>query len=330
MKALLTQVSNSIIVSSVQEIPLRTIENKEVLIKADFSSVNYKDALAVTGKGKILKSLPMIAGIDVAGTITESRSSHLKVGDQVLVTGCGLGETHDGGYSEYVIEHEDNVILRCKNLSAQDAMVFGTAGFTAALCLERMLQNGQTIDMGPILISGASGGVGQFAVFLFSKYGFEVHALSSKRETKDRLLQLGAKKVFEPSELAQASAPLESIRYGGMVDNVGGSTLAHALSQIQLWGNIACVGLAESASLNTTVLPLILRGVSLLGISSNNTPMPLRKKIWNDLTTIADTPQRVTLQSFVNRKIPLSRIVSSAEDILSRKVAGRILVDINA
>jgi NADPH2:quinone reductase len=202
-------------------------------------------------------------------------------------------------------------------------MIYGTAGFTAALCLERMTHNGQTPEMGPILVTGASGGVGQFAVSFFTTAGFEVHAVTGKHALAPRLEQLGAKKVIFTSQLELGQRPLESIRYGGIVDNVGGKTLAGLMSHVQLWGNVACVGLAESAELHTTVMPMILRGVTLLGISSNNTPWALRQKIWDRLGGDLK-PEK--LESFVSQTVQLKDLLVTAHDMLTRKTHGRILV----
>jgi acrylyl-CoA reductase (NADPH) len=303
----------------------RALKTGEVLIACEYSSINFKDALAVTGKGQIFQSLPLVGGIDMSGTVTESKDPNFKPGDYVLVTGCDLGSNHDGGYSEYVIESAANVVPRSAHLSSREAMIYGTAGFTAALCLERLLQNGQTPEMGPILITGATGGVGQFAIQFFSQSGFEVHALTGKREMGDRLLSLGAKKIIFTSQLDLSDRPLAAIQYGGAVDNIGGATLAKIMAHTQLWGNIACVGLAESEKLNTTVMPLILRGISLIGISSNNTPRALRLKIWDRLAT--DLKPK-NLESFVSSVVGLDEVVATAEKMLARETHGRILVDI--
>lgn len=306
--------------------PLRDLVEGEVLIRGAYSSLNYKDALGVTGRGRIFKTLPITGGIDIAGEVELSKSAHFKTGDQVLVTGGGLGETHDGGYSTHVIEHESHMVKCPAGLSPREAMIFGTAGFTAALCVERMLQNGQTAEMGPILVTGASGGVGQFAVSFFSHMGFEVHALSGKPELASRLAELGAQKVILPSDLDLGERPLESIRYGGAVDNLGGKTLSQLIAHVQLWGNVACVGLASGHELQATVMPLILRGVSLLGISSNNTPRPLRLKIWERL---AEGLKPENLESFVTEVIPLDQVVLHAKQMLARQTHGRILVKLS-
>lgn len=325
MRALVSTQEGKKVLSQLMEVQRPTCRPSQVLIRTEFSSINYKDALAVTGSGLIFKKFPIIGGIDTAGVVCESQSTKFKVGDLVLVTGCGLGETHDGGFAEYVLENEENVIALPDGLSLKEAMILGTAGFTAALALERMINNGQTPQMGPILVTGASGGVGQFATSIFSKAGFSVIAASSKTAAFPRLKELGAESVSNLEELCLEEKPLASIRFGGAVDNVGGGLLAKILSHTALWGNVASIGLTGGHSLNSTVMPHILRGVSLLGISSNNTPRPLREKIWAKLSKALKPPE---LDSFVYKTIGLEEINTAAQGLLQRQVMGRILVKI--
>ncbi len=237
----------------------------------------------------------------------------------------GLGESYDGGYSEVLRLHADSVVPLPKGLTMRESMILGTAGFTAALALSRMETNGQTPAKGPILITGASGGVGSFSVQLFAQKGYEVVAVSGKHEAIKYLKDLGAKQVIPPSELALGPRPLEKARFGGAVDNVGGKLLAQMLAHVDLWGNVASIGLAESANLDTTVMPFILRGVSLLGASSNNTPMPLRHEIWQKLG--AEWKPKF-LEQIVARTIELKDLMQAFDDLLHRKVHGRILVQI--
>jgi acrylyl-CoA reductase (NADPH) len=324
MKALRSQKTNAGVTSRVEDIATPQLAEGSVLIRAEYSGLNYKDALGVTGKGSIFKTLPITGGIDVSGTVEQSLSPAFKKGDFVLVNGGGLGETHDGGYAEFVVEKAENIVLRAKTLSAREAMIYGTAGFTAALCLERLLQNGQTPEKGPILVTGASGGVGQFAVTFFAKMGFEVHALTGKRELASRLEAIGAKKVIFTSQLELGSRPLESVRYGGAIDNIGGATLAGVLAHTQLWGNVASVGLASSHELHASVMPFILRGVSLIGISSNNTPRDLRIKIWERLATELK-PEK--LEDYISQVIRLEDVPDSATKMLNRESHGRTLIE---
>jgi putative YhdH/YhfP family quinone oxidoreductase len=299
----------------------------EVTIATHYSSVNYKDALAGTGKGKILRRFPLNPGIDAAGLVIESQDERFHPGQEVLVTGCGIGENDDGGYSPYVRVKADSVVPKPEGLSLKEAMILGTAGFTAALALQRLLQNGQTPEMGPILVTGASGGVGSFATQIFSQAGFEVHALSGKTEMHDYLKNLGAKQILTPQELKLGSKPLESVRFGGAVDNVGGELLAQVLAHTQLWGSVAAIGLAGGVEVHTTVMPFILRGVSLLGTSSNNTPMPLRRVLWDKLGS-AWKPKN--LEKIHTRTVGLKDLPSVFEDLLARRQHGRVLVDVRS
>ncbi|WP_141735860.1 YhdH/YhfP family quinone oxidoreductase [Oligoflexus tunisiensis] len=294
-----------------------------VLIEAAWSSINYKDALAITGRGKILKTYPANPGIDVAGVVKESDDPRYPAGMPVLVTGCGLGENQDGGLAQYVRVPAEWVIPLPGDLSPRDAMIFGTAGFTVGICLHRLLLNDQTPDKGPMVVTGASGGVGSLAVAMLSKLGFEVVAVSGKVEQKKALLELGAAKVLRPEELELGTRPLETVRFGGAIDNVGGSMLEGILRHVNLWGNVASVGLASGHEFSATVMPFILRGVSILGISSANCPRPLREEIWKKLSG-AWRPR--SLDVFVNREIGLDEVRETAEQMLSRQTTGRTLV----
>ncbi|MBK7843877.1 MAG: YhdH/YhfP family quinone oxidoreductase [Bdellovibrionales bacterium] len=295
----------------------------EVIIKAHYSSINYKDALAATGKGKILRKFPLIGGIDVSGEVIASEDHQFGIGQLVLVTGCGLGEVSDGGYSEYVRVPGAWVVPLSVGLTPKEAMILGTAGFTAGLCLSRLEANGQKPDMGPILVTGASGGVGVTAIQILSQVGYEVIAVSGKQEATDLLKSLGAKEVISPSELKLGNRPLETARWAGAIDNVGGSLLSRLLGHINLWGNIASVGMAEDFQLNTTVFPMILRGVSLLGISSTNCPAKLRLELWKKLS--ADWKPK--LLSLIHcQTIRLQDLEGGFEKILERRNIGRMIV----
>ncbi len=303
-----------------------TLQSGEVLIRTRYSSVNYKDALAITGKGRILKNFPLIPGIDVSGVIEKSTSPEFEKGQLVLINGCGLGEVYNGGYSGFVAAPADWVVPLPEGLSLKEAMIIGTAGFTAALCLKRMIQMDQTPEKGPIAITGASGGVGSIAIQLFSRAGFEVIAISNKKGFHPQLKKWGATKTMAPSELNFGQRPLEPTRFGGAVDNVGGELLAGLCRHVGLWGNIACVGLASSHELRTTVMPLILRGVSLLGVSSNNCPTILRKKIWEHLGSDWKPSH---LMETLDCEVPLEQVVSVSEKMLQRKTKGRIIVSLD-
>lgn len=297
----------------------------EVVIETHYSSVNFKDALAATGKGRILKKFPLNGGIDAAGIVLHSIDPRFQPGQKVLVTGSNSGEMTDGGYSEVMRARAEAVVPLPEGLTMREAMMLGTAGFTAAQCLYRMERNGQTPALGPILITGASGGVGSLAVQIFAQQGYEVVAASGKHEAIKFLQKLGASQVVPPEELGLGDRPLERARFGGAIDNVGGKMLSKLMTHVQIWGNVACVGLAESAELHATVMPLILRGVSLIGISSNNTPMDIRLELWRRL---AGPWRPKHLEECVSRTVGLKDLPLAFEDILHRRVRGRILVSI--
>ena len=265
--------------SGVEQVALDDLSPGEVVIAAEWSSVNFKDALAGTGQGKILRRFPLVGGIDVAGRVVASTDPAFGEGDAVLATGCGLSETRDGGYSRFVRLESRWTIPLPPGLTLRESMVLGTAGFTAALALHRMLDNRQSPDMGPLCVTGATGGVGSLAIDIFSRAGFEVHAISGKADQHDYLRAIGAREVHGRDALA-TTRPLESARFGGGLDNVGGPMLASLLAQTAPYGNVASAGLAATADLHTTVMPGIIRGVSLLGVASAGTPRDIRDAVW--------------------------------------------------
>jgi acrylyl-CoA reductase (NADPH) len=311
------------VVSRITRLSLDALSPGEVVLRGAYSGVNFKDALAVTGKGKIFRRLPLNAGIDVAGTVESSTDPRFGPGALVLVNGMGLGEAHDGGFAERVRVPADWLVPLPPGLTPREAMALGTAGFTAALALHRLEQLGQRPDLGPIVVTGASGGVGSIAVSLFAGRGYRVVAVSGRREHHPYLADLGAHQVTTAEELALGARPLESARFGGAVDNVGGELLAGLTRHVAPWGNIAVIGNASIPDLATTVFPFILRGVSLLGISSTNCPMPLRAEIWNRL----GGDWRVSrLDRIVTAEVPLAEVVGACEGLLARSHHGRVLV----
>jgi len=257
----------------------------EVLIKAEYSSVNYKDALAATGAGKIMRRLPMTGGIDVAGVVQESSDARFKSGEPVLVTGYDLGVAHDGGYAGYVRVPADWVVHRPAGMDAREAMAIGTAGFTAALSVVRLEQNGLRPENGPVVVTGATGGVGSLAVEFLAGLGYAVTAVTGKADQTDYLKGLGAREVLLRSTLDLGSRPLEKSLWAGAVDPVGGAMLAWLTRTMLQHGSIASSGLTGGIELHTTVMPFILRGVNLLGIDSVLCPMPLRQEVWRRLAT---------------------------------------------
>jgi len=308
--------------SGLQSLALDALSPGEVTIQAAYSSVNFKDALAGTGRGKILRRFPLVGGIDVAGHVVESKDPAFREGDPVLVTGCGLGETRDGGYAEYARLDANWVIPLPAGLSLRDAMRIGTAGFTAALALLRMEDNRQTPAHGPLAVTGASGGVGSLAIDIFSNAGYCVHAISGKPEQAGYLKSIGAAEVLGRDALASAR-PLESVRFGGGLDNVGGPMLVNLIAQTQFFGNVASVGLAASAELPASVMPFILRGVSLLGVSSANTARELRDLVWQRL---ASNWKPRHLDAICAREVTLAQLPAVFEDMLAGRTRGRTLV----
>ncbi|MDE1982101.1 MAG: oxidoreductase [Betaproteobacteria bacterium] len=257
----------------------------DVLIRAEYSSVNYKDALAATGMGKIMRRMPLTGGIDVAGTVEGSTDARFRAGDPVLVTGYDLGVAHDGGYARYVRVPADWVVKRPEGLDARQAMALGTAGFTAALSVVRLEQNGLKPENGPVVVTGATGGVGSMALEFLAGLGYAVTAVTGKADRADYLRGLGARDVLLRGDIDFGSRPLEKALWAGAVDPVGGAMLAWLTRTMQPHGSIASSGLTGGIELNTTVMPFILRGINLLGIDSVTCPMPLRLEVWRRLAT---------------------------------------------
>ena len=297
----------------------------DVVIRAEWSSVNYKDALAGSGKGKILRRFPLNGGTDVAGTVVASASPAVREGDTVLATGCDLSETLDGGYAEYVRLPASAVIPLPDTLTTREAMIVGTAGYTAALALLRMTDNRQTPAKGPIAITGATGGVGMLGIDIFSGAGYEVHAISGKRDRFDTLRQLGASTCVDRHELAFGDKPLDSARYGGLLDNVGGQMLAGLLPRIVPYGNAAICGNAGGPALSTTVLPFILRGVGLLGVASAGSPRDIREEVWRRLAS--DWRPR-HLDTICTREVALDELPGVFDGMLAGESFGRTVVRI--
>ena len=311
--------------SGIEEVALDQLSPGEVVIRAHWSSVNYKDALAGTGKGKILRSFPLVGGIDVAGEVVASTDPAFKEGDAVIATGCGLSETRDGGYSQYVRLESKWAIPLPAGLALREAMVLGTAGFTAALALFRMTENRQTPAHGPLAVTGATGGVGSLAVDIFSRAGFEVHAISGKADQVDYLKSIGATEVLGRDVLA-TTRPMESARFGGGLDNVGGPMLTSLLAQTRPYGNVASAGLAGSHVLDMTVMPFIIRGVSLLGVASAGTARDIRGQVWEKLA--GDWKPR-HLDTICTREVGLDGLPAVFETMLAGGSFGRTVVRID-
>ena len=308
-----------------EDLRLDDLSEGDVVIRGHYSSINYKDALAATGAGKIMRSFPLVGGIDVAGEVVISEDSRYQAGDLVLVTGCGLGEEHDGGYAEYTRVKGEWVIPIPEGLDPASVMRLGTAGFTAALAVHRMEHNGLSPEKGPVIVTGATGGVGSLAVDMLAGRGYEVTALTGKREAEDYLRTIGASEILVRGELEMGRRPLERARWAGAVDNLGGETLAWLTRTMDFWGSVASIGLAQSHKLETTVMPFILRGVNLLGINSVATPRKLRLEVWDRLATELKPRHLETIGS---RTIAFDALPGAFEDFLAGKIRGRTLVDL--
>jgi len=295
----------------------------DVVIRACWSDVNYKDALAATGKGKIMRRFPMTGGIDVAGRVLRSADSRYREGDPVVITGFGLSEDHDGGYSEIVRVPADWLVPLPEGLTLRESMALGTAGFTAGLAIDAMQHNFQTPDKGPILVNGATGGVGGFAIDMLAGAGYEVAAFTGKREQQAYLRELGASEVLLRGETELGTRPLEAARFGGAVDNIGGDELAWLTRTVGVGGNIACIGLAGGTELHTTVMPFILRGVNLLGINSIFVDYERRVRVWNRLAH--DLKPR-HLARAVTRTVDLDGLDAVFPGYIAGAVTGRTLV----
>jgi acrylyl-CoA reductase (NADPH) len=315
---------------------LRTLERNalpegDVLVSVAYSSLNYKDGLAITNKAKIVRSFPMVPGIDLAGTVVESQHADYKPGDEVILTGWGVGERHWGGLAQMARVKGDWLVPMLPGLTPQRAMAIGTAGFTAMLCVMALEERGLAHTRGApsgreVLVTGASGGVGSIAVAVLARLGYSVAAATGSASARDYLTALGAQQIVERSEVAAPSGPLGSERWGGAVDTVGGDTLAGVLRTLAYGTSVAACGNAGGVALTTTVLPFILRGVSLLGVDSVMCPTPRRRQAWERLAreVPSDALDRIT------HVVPLRDAPERAEAILRGEIQGRTVVDVNA
>lgn len=297
----------------------------EVTIRVAYSSINYKDALAATGAGKIIRRFPCVGGIDLSGTVIASSDVRFKAGDPVIATSFDIGVAHHGGYAEVARVPGDWVVPLPAGLSLYDAMALGTAGFTAALGIVRMEENGLRPEKGPVIVTGATGGVGSLAVDMLAKVGYHVVALTGKESEKSYLLGLGAAEVLMRQSLDLSKIrPLDRGRWAGAVDNLGGDVLAWIASTMEQGGTIASIGLAASHALNTTVMPFILRGVSLLGVDSGYIREPYRSGVWQRLATDLRPPHLEEM----SRRIPFDDLPTMFDEYIAGRAKGRVVVDI--
>ncbi|WP_372748057.1 MDR family oxidoreductase [Litorivivens sp.] len=326
MKAILIEKTDDGQTVAVKDLDQSALPEGDVLVKVDYSTINYKDALAITGASPVVRKWPMMPGIDLAGTVEESSHANWKKGDRVVLNGWGVGETHEGGLSQYARLKGDWLVALPSAFDARQAMIIGTAGYTAALCVEALVNHGIKPEDGDILVTGASGGVGSIAIALLAKAGFSVVASTGKTSEEAYLKGLGAKSIIDRATLSEAGKPMQKEIYAGVVDAAGGNTLANACAQTKYRGAVAACGLAESPKFPTTVMPFILRGVTLYGIDSVMAPLAVRKPAWDRLARDLDAD----LLESVATDIKLADAVDVAKDVLAGKIKGRLVVDVNA
>ncbi|MBP6188911.1 MAG: oxidoreductase [Azonexus sp.] len=324
-KALLIEERDGKVSSGFVRMDESQLDAGTVTIKVAYSSINYKDALAATGAGKIIRRFPCVGGIDLSGTVIESADARFRPGDQVIATSFDIGVAHHGGYAEIARVPGDWVVPLPEGLSLYDAMVLGTAGFTAALGIVRMEENGLRPSKGPVIVTGATGGVGSLAVDMLARIGYHVVALTGKESEADYLRGLGAAEVLLRQNLDLSKIrPLDRARWAGAVDNLGGDVLAWIASTMEQGGTIASIGLAASMSLNTTVAPFILRGVSLLGVDSGYIREPYRSGVWQRLASDLRPPHL----SAMSRRIPFDDLPATFGEYIAGRAKGRVVVEV--
>lgn len=325
MQALVLEQSDGLTHAQIREIDAEQLPTGDVTVDINWSGINYKDALAITGKGKIIRNFPMVPGIDFAGTVRHSDSDRFSVGQPVILTGWGVGENHWGGLAQQARVKSDWLVPLPASLDARKAMILGTAGFTAMLCVMALEDGGITPESGDIIVTGASGGVGSTAVALLAELGYQVTAVSGRADNTDYLKKLGAKQVLDRSEFSGSPRPLEKQRWAGAVDTVGDNVLATLLAQMDYNATVAACGLAGGVALPTTVMPFILRNVRLQGVDSVMAPLARRQQAWDRLATIL--PESFYQQ--VTQEIGLEDVPAVAAALLENKVTGRTLVKIS-
>jgi acrylyl-CoA reductase (NADPH) len=296
-----------------------------VTVRVDYSTINYKDGLAITGKASVVRKFPMVPGIDFAGVVESSRSDAWKPGDRVLLNGWGVGEGHWGGFAQKARVNAEWLQRVPDRFTNQQAMAIGTAGYTAGLCVEALVNHGLTPSRGEVLVTGASGGVGSVAIALLARAGFTVVASTGKASEADYLKALGATQVIDRAELSQPGKPMQKERWGAVVDCVGSHTLANACAQTRYRGLVTACGLAQGLDFPASVAPFILRNVSLLGIDSVMTPREVRQPAWDRLARDLD----VAALERISKVVPLAGAIEVAQDIVAGKVRGRVVVDVN-
>jgi len=316
---------NDKIVAEFQQLKIDDLTEGNVVVKVSYSTINYKDALAGTGAGSILRRYPLNGGIDLAGKVISSDDENFLPGSSVLVNGCGLSETIDGGYSEFARVANDCLVPIPDGMTEFEAMQIGTAGFTAALAIHRMEQNSQLPENGPVVVTGATGGVGSIAIDMLSGRGYEVAAVTGKATEESYLREIGATRILLRDQIELGSRPMEKAEWAGAIDNLGGEYLTWLTRTMKYGGNIASIGLAASPALKTTVIPFILRGVCLLGINSVDTPRALRLAVWS---RIANDLRPQHLDRIGRQTIEFKQLPDYFQAYLDGKVTGRTVVRI--
>ena len=311
---------------SVEDLNISDLPEGDVLVKVSFSTINYKDALAITSSSPIIKNYPMVPGIDFAGEVEESNNDSFKIGDKVILNGFGVGEKYWGGLAQKARVKGEWLVKLPEKLTEKQAMAIGTAGYTAMLCVLALEKQGVTPDKGEILVTGASGGVGSVAISLLSKLGYEVCASSGREEFKDYINSLGAKKIINRSELSEKSRPLGKEIWAGAIDSVGSHTLANICASTKYGGVVAACGLAQGFDFPSTVMPFILRAVSLLGVDSVYHSIEGRKEAWMRLEKDLNLEHLTKM----TKVISLEEVEQNAVNMLANKTFGRIVVDVNA
>lgn len=312
--------------ASIKRLALADLPDEDVLVDIAYSTVNYKDGLAVTGASPIVRKFPMVAGIDLAGTVATSRDSRFQPGDRVLVNGYGLSERFWGGYAQRQKLKPEWLVRVPDAFSLEEAMAIGTAGYTAMLCVQAIRDWGVQPDAGPVVVTGAAGGVGTVAIMLLAKLGYPVTAATGRVEEARALLeQLGASEIIPRADLARDAAPLEAERWAAAVDTVGANTLASVIAQTRYEGIVTACGLAGGAGLPTSVMPFILRGVTLRGIDSVMAAQPRRQRAWDELAKLVDR----NLLRAIYQVEPLARVPELGRAILAGAIKGRVVIDVN-
>jgi acrylyl-CoA reductase (NADPH) len=309
----------------IAELEEAQLPDAAVTVRVEYSTVNYKDGLAITGKSPVVRKFPMVPGIDLAGVVEASSSDQWRVGERVLLNGWGVGEGHWGGFAQKARVKAEWLQRVPPRFTTHQTMAIGTAGYTASLCVDALVRHGLTPEQGEVLVTGACGGVGSVAIALLSAAGFTVTASTGKASEADYLKSLGAKQVIDRNELAQPGKPLQKERWAGVVDSVGSHTLANACAQTRYRGLVAACGLAQGMDFPATVAPFILRGVSLLGIDSVMAPTQPRQLAWDRLARDLDA---AALDS-ISTTVALAEAIGAAQQIVTGSIRGRVIVDVN-